>query len=157
MWALKWRQKHKHYYKCINSFKSMIWCCREPQLGVRLLRGHPFSTFVHSFDVNLYPVILRRHCHYQVNNIFIAGCMHLARHLCTVWILKLGGKCLSFYTYSISAKKKEELLFFYVPPFKSKQDTSCSGQKGQIISLESVIEEGGRVKRKRVEKRGRRV
>lgn len=26
MRALKWRQKHKHYYKCINSFKSMIWC-----------------------------------------------------------------------------------------------------------------------------------
>lgn len=70
---------------------------------------------------------------------------------------QIGGKMFELLHLQYKCKKKEELLFFYVPPFKSKQDTSCSGQKGQIISLESVIEEGGRVKRKRVEKRGRRV
>lgn len=57
MWALKWRQKHKHYYKCINSFKSMIWCFGEPQLGVRLLQVYPSCT-VWAFAVNFYPIIV---------------------------------------------------------------------------------------------------
>lgn len=89
MQALKWRQKHKHYYKCINSFKSMIWSFAEPQLDVRLLRVHPFRTVCAS-DVNFYPVILRWHRHYQANNIFIVVCTHLAAHCIDLQIVRRG-------------------------------------------------------------------
>lgn len=40
---------------------------------------------------------------------------------------------------SVQKKKKKRRTFCV---FKSKQNTSCSGQRGQIIRLESVIEEG---------------
>lgn len=80
MRALKWRQKHKHYYKCINSFKSMI--CSFGGATIRW-RIHPFST-AEAFSVNFYPVIQPRHHHYQVNNFFTvsviaSGAAHVRR------------------------------------------------------------------------------
>lgn len=51
------------------------------------------------------------------------------------------------YEHISSEQKKERTCLFHVPYFKSQQNTSCSGQKGQITSLESVTEEGVRVKR----------
>lgn len=61
--------------------------------------------------------------------------------------------------YELKKKKKRKrtcVLCFVCLAFKSKQNTSSSGQRGQIIRLESVIE-GGRVKRKEEENRGRSV
>lgn len=53
--------------------------------------------------------------------------------------------------------RKERTCVFHVRYFIAKQNTSCSGQKGQIISLESVIEERVRVKQKEVGNRDRSV
>lgn len=61
-------------------------------------------------------------------------------------------------TYLVSKKKEEEerTRLFHVPYFKSQQNTSCSGQEGQITSLERVTEGGLGVERNEVENRSRR-
>lgn len=112
--ALKWRQKHKHYYKCINSFKSMICRSRgggrDPQLGVRPLRVHPSWT-VEAFNVNFYPIIQPWHHHYQVNNFSLSAWMHLVLHA----FAENGRRCLlecSYLQCELKKKEKTELGFF---------------------------------------------